>query len=268
MTLRTNAQSLWHFASRKVSFCGMLNTVKYDGPAGTPLLIAHGLFGSARNWGVIAKRLSALRPVICVDMRNHGQSPWSDSHSYADLADDLAKVMDKPMDVLGHSMGGKAAMVLALQNPDLVSRLIVADIAPVTYSHSQDGPIAAMRQVDLAQITSRGDAKDQLGPLEAGVADFLLQSLDMKDRKWRLNIDVLAAEMDKIIGFPDVGGAFAGPTLFLSGGNSDYVTRDARPLIKTYFPAAKFAKIPGAGHWLHAEKPREFEAAVTAFLAL
>ena len=245
----------------------MLNTVIYDGPAGRPLLIAHGLFGSARNWGVIAKRLSAARTVITVDMRNHGQSPWYDSHSYADMAGDLAALIDQPTDLLGHSMGGKAAMVLALQSPALVRRLIVADIAPVTYTHSQDGPIAAMRQVDLANITSRSDAKAQLGALEPGVDDFLLQSLDMKERKWRLNLDVLTAEMDKIIGFPEISGVFEGPTFFLSGGQSDYVQPDARPKIKTHFPAAKFARIPGAGHWLHAEKPREFEAAVAAFLA-
>jgi esterase len=244
----------------------MLNTVLYDGPAGTPLLIAHGLFGSARNWGVIAKRLSDTRPVICVDMRNHASSPWYDSHSYHDLASDLAEVMDGPCDVLGHSMGGKAAMVLALHSPALVRRLIVADIAPVSYSHSQMGPIAAMRQVNLDMVTSRSTAKEQLGDLAPGVDDFLLQSLDMKEKRWRLNLDVLAAEMDKIIGFPQISGSFDRPTLFLSGGNSDYVQRDARPTIKSLFPTAKFAKIPGAGHWLHAEKPRDFAAAVTAFL--
>jgi len=245
----------------------MLNTVTYDGPAGTPLLIAHGLFGSARNWGVIAKRLSATRPVVAVDMRNHGASPWYESHNYHDMADDLAQVMTGPIDVLGHSMGGKAAMVLAVQNPALVRRLIVADIAPVTYGHSQMGPIAAMRRVDLDAVTSRADAKAQLGGLEPGVDDFLLQSLDMKAKRWTLNLDVLADAMDEIIGFPQVSGTFAGPTLFLSGAASDYVQNDARPAIKALFPAAKFAKIPGAGHWLHAQKPREFEAAVEAFLA-
>ncbi len=245
----------------------MLNTVSYDGPGGTPLLIAHGLFGAARNWGVIAKRLSETRPVITVDMRNHGLSPWFETHSYDDLAQDLAEVIDQPMDVLGHSMGGKAAMVLALQHPGKVGKLIVADIAPVTYAHTQIGPIAAMRGVDLTSVENRADAKAQLGDLEPGVPDFLLQSLDMKEKRWRLNLDVLAAEMDKIIGFPDVAGQFDGPTLFLSGGNSDYVQRAHRDGIKALFPAAKFAKIPGAGHWVHAEKPREFEAAVAAFLA-
>ncbi len=244
----------------------MLNTVFHDGPDGVPLLIAHGLFGSARNWGVIAKRLAETRPVIAVDMRNHGSSPWFDTHSYDDLADDLAQVIDRPMDVLGHSMGGKAAMALALKFPAKVRRLIVADIAPVTYAHSQLGPLDAMRNVDLAAIHNRADAKAALGDLEPGVADFLLQSLDMKDRKWRLNLDTLAAEMDKILGFPDFTRQFDGPTLFLSGGASHYVQPDHRPTIEKLFPHAKFAKIPGAGHWLHAEKPREFEAAVAAFL--
>lgn len=158
-------------------------------------------------------------------------------------------------------------MVLALQAAQKVNRLIVADIAPVAYTHSQMGPISAMRRVDLSGIESRTDAKAQLGDLEPGVPDFLLQSLDMKERHWRLNLDVLAAEMDKIIGFPNVTGQFERPALFLSGAVSDYVKPDARPTIKALFPRASFAKIPGAGHWLHAEKPREFEAAVNVFLS-
>ncbi|MFU8825701.1 alpha/beta fold hydrolase [Yoonia sp.] len=244
----------------------MLNTVHYDGPGAVPLLIAHGLFGSARNWGVVARKLSETRPVIAVDMRNHADSPWFDSHSYLDMAADLAAIIDGPIDVLGHSMGGKAAMVLAVQHPDLVRKLIVADIAPVGYGHSQNGLIRAMRGVDLTRITTRAEAKTALGIDAPGVADFLLQSLDMKGRCWRLNLDVLEAEMDKIIGFPQISGSFGGPTLFLSGGNSDYVTADHRPAIKALFPAARFAKIPDAGHWLHAEKPREFMASVAAFL--
>lgn len=245
----------------------MLNTVTYGDAPGTPLLIAHGLFGSARNWGVLAKRLSQDRRVVVVDMRNHGFSEWKQSHSYEDMAADLAEVLVEPADVLGHSMGGKAAMVLALQAPEKVGKLIVADIAPVAYSHSQMGPIAAMRRVDLARVQSRADAKAQLGELEPGVDDFLLQSLDIKDKRWRLNLDVLAAEMDRIIGFPQMAGHFDGPALFLSGATSPYVQHDHRPVIKALFPQAKFARIPGAGHWLHAEKPREFGAAVSAFLA-
>lgn len=244
----------------------MLNTVHHDGPGAVPLLIAHGLFGSARNWGVIAKKLSETRSVITVDMRNHADSPWCDTHSYEDMANDLAQVAGGRVDVLGHSMGGKAAMVLAVRHPGLVRKLIVGDIAPVGYGHSQNGLIAAMRGVDLAAVTTRADAKAQLGAQAPGVADFLLQSLDMKDRRWRLNLDVLEAEMDKIIGFPQIDGTFEGPALFLSGGNSDYVTAAHRPAIKALFPQARFARIPGAGHWLHAEKPQEFIGSVAAFL--
>ena len=245
----------------------MLNTVSHDGPGEVPLLIAHGLFGSARNWGVIAKRLSETRPVIAVDMRNHGGSPWYDSHSYADMADDLAQILDGPADVVGHSMGGKAAMMLALTHPEKVNRLIVADIAPVRYSHTQMGPLNAMRHADLSAVQNRAEARDALGELEPGVADFLLQSLDMKERRWRLNLDVLAEAMDDILSFPDVSGQFDGPVLFLSGAESHYVQPEHRPLIKALFPKARFAKLPGAGHWLHADKPREFEAAVAAFLS-
>lgn len=245
----------------------MLNTVVHDGPGDAPpLLIAHGLFGSARNWGVIAKRLSDSRRVIAVDMRNHGQSPQYDSQSYQDMAGDLAEVIDEPADVLGHSMGGKAAMVLALTYPEKLRRLIVADIAPVAYGHTQMGPIQAMRDIDLSTITTRADAAASLQGLEPGVPDFLLQSLDMKEKKWRLNLKVLAAEMESIIGFPDIAGHFTGPTLFLSGAASNYVQPSHRDRIKTLFPKARFARIPDAGHWLHAEKPREFETAVRVFL--
>ncbi|MEO1552275.1 MAG: alpha/beta fold hydrolase, partial [Pseudomonadota bacterium] len=144
---------------------------------GPPLLIAHGLYGSARNWGVIAKRLSDRHAVTAVDMRNHGDSPWFDTHSYDDMAGDLAPFAGG--DVLGHSMGGKAAMVLALTQPNRVTRLVVADIAPVTYGHSQQIYIDAMRKVDLTRIEMRSDADAQLAEYvdDPGIRAFLLQSL-------------------------------------------------------------------------------------------
>jgi esterase len=250
----------------------MLNTIiTGDGRDKPPLLIAHGLFGSARNWGAIAKRLAGEgRRVTAVDMRNHGASPWHDSHSYADMAADLAEVLAEtgPSDVLGHSMGGKAAMVLALTRPELVTRLIVADIAPVPYGHTQSHNINAMRRVDPAAIASRSEAEALLGIGDPAVAAFLLQSLDLKDRRWRLNLDVLEREMPEILSFPPVEGDYGGPTLFLSGAASDYVRPEHRDRIKALFPAARLVSIPGAGHWLHAEKPHEFIAAVSAFLDL
>ena len=248
----------------------MLHFNEHGTADGTGLVIAHGLFGSGRNWGVLSKRLAEGRRVRAVDMRNHGASAWHSSNSYSDMAADLAELMPVPSDLLGHSMGGKAAMVLALQAPEKLRRLIVADIAPIAYTHTQAHLIAAMRAVDLGAVTSRRDAEAQLAETvpEAGVRAFLLQSLDLKGARprWTLNLDVLEAEMDAIIGFPEVSGQFKGPVLFLSGGASDYVQPHHHDRIKALFPNAEFQQIAGAGHWLHAEKPREFETAVRDFL--
>jgi pimeloyl-ACP methyl ester carboxylesterase len=241
--------------------------------AAPPLLIAHGLFGSARNWGVIARRLADRREVLAVDMRNHGDSPRFATQSYADMAADLAEVIAANggrADVLGHSMGGKAAMLLALTEGTMVNRLVVADIAPVAYSHDQTRHIAAMRGLDLSGLASRAEADRRLA---ASVTDpalraFFLQSLDLKSAppRWRLNLKVLEAEMPRIIGWPQVAGRFDGPTLFLSGALSRYVLPDYREAIRALFPGARFAKLSGAGHWLHAEKPREFAETLRVFL--
>ncbi len=252
----------------------MLNKIIHGNPTERlPLLIAHGLYGSARNWGVVAKRLSTDRQVVAVDMRNHGENPWEATHSYYDMAADLAEVIEdigSPVDLLGHSMGGKASMVLAAKQPELIRRLVIADIAPVTYGHSQIRYVTAMQATDLAGVTRRSDADIRLAETvdDPALRSFFLQSLDLKSDppKWRLNLEVLGQSMAEIMGFPEVDGTFDSPTLMLSGADSDYVSSDHRPRIKTLFPNAKFAKIPGAGHWLHAEKPREFVAAIAAFL--
>lgn len=253
----------------------MLKIVTHGSPtAAPPLLIVHGLFGSARNWGVIARRLSDTRLVIAIDHRNHGDSPWQDRHDYPALAADLAQVITEqglgPFDVLGHSMGGKAAMQLALTQPQLIRRLVVADIAPTAYRHSQTPLIDAMESLPLEGLTSRGEADRLLAPLvpDDGTRAFLLQSLDLKasPARWRLNLSVLRREMDIITGWPQTPGQFTGPCLFLTGALSHYVRPEHRAAIVAQFPAARFAKIHEAGHWLHAEKPREFEATVRAFL--
>ncbi|MFA5580331.1 MAG: alpha/beta fold hydrolase [Paracoccaceae bacterium] len=250
----------------------MLHRIVTGSPSALPpLLIVHGLFGSARNWGAIARRMSEDRQVITVDMRNHGASPHLPSHSYADLADDLAEtIRDLGIipDIVGHSMGGKAAMLLALREPALLRRLVVADIAPVAYSHSQSHLIDAMRNLDLTGIARRSQADARLAAdIESSqVRAFLLQSLDLDAGKWLLNLDVLDAAMADITGWPEVSGQFDGPVLFLSGGESDYVKSGHRPAIKALFPQAKFARLPGTGHWLHAEKPQEFVATLRVFL--
>ena len=249
----------------------MLNSVTM-GEGDVPLLIVHGLFGSARNWRVLQKRLAEKRRVVTVDLRNHGESFWGDDHSYLALADDLAEVIEAhggKADVLGHSMGGKAAMVLALRTPALVNQLLVADIAPVRYGHTQSGHIKAMQSVDMAAVTRRSEADKQLAEHVADPAlrAFFLQSVALgpEGARWQLNLDALAAEMPHIMGFPEQSSTFSGPTLFLSGENSDYVLPDMHDEIQRIFPNAAFAKIEGAGHWLHAEKPREFQAEVEAF---
>jgi esterase len=255
----------------------MLNLIHHPAaaaPSLPPLIIAHGLFGSGRNWGVIARRLADSRDVYAVDMRNHGESPRANSHSYPDLAADLAEVIrhvGAPADLMGHSMGGKAAMQLALTQPDLIRRLIVADIAPIAYSHDQTRHIDAMRALDLTHLTTRAEADLRLSTLidDAALRAFFLQSLDLKAEggpRWRLNLDVLEAEMPNIVGWPGTEGQFDRPALFLTGANSAYVKPEYRDTIRAHFPAARFARIPDAGHWLHAEKPREFEETVRVFL--
>jgi pimeloyl-ACP methyl ester carboxylesterase len=238
-----------------------------------PLVIAHGLYGSGRNWGAIARRLAETRQVVAVDMRNHGDSPRSPDHSYEAMADDLASTIADhggQADLLGHSMGGKAAMVLALSESGRVRRLIVADMAPVAYGHSQLPYARAMQAVDLAVVRRRADADAALAAAvpEPGLRAFLLQSLAVgaSGAAWKLNLTVLAAEMPRIMAFPDVGGAFDGPTLFLSGGGSDSVRPEHWPRIRAMFPSARHLELPGAGHWLHAEAPDAFAAAVVGFL--
>lgn len=253
----------------------MLNTLVHGAPTDAPpLAIVHGLYGSARNFNVIAKRLSDTRQVIAVDQRNHGESPRFDTHTYPEMADDIAEVIEAHgghADLLGHSMGGKAAMQLALTRGDLIRRLIIADIAPVAYNHSQRHLVHAMRGLDLTAVTTRGEANERLAALieDERVRAFLLQSLDLKadPPRWRLNLDVLDACMDEITGWPGTEGVFQGSALFLSGELSDYVLPEHRATIRALFPQARFAKLPDTGHWLHAEKPRDFEATVDMFLS-
>ena len=226
------------------------------------LLLVHGLFGQARNFGSLARKLGDSFEVTVPDLRNHGRSPWTDTHTYAELAEDIAPLAGG--DVLGHSMGGKTAMMLALTRPDRVQRLIVADMAPVDYGKTIHAELEAMLALDLDQ-PSRSAAAEALD-VEPGLKSFLVQQLDLKEKRWLLNLETLRTEMSRIFGWSPPDAVYEGPTLFLSGADSDYVRPEHRPEIKRLFPNARFAKIPGAGHFLHAEKPAEFEAAVRAFL--
>ena len=251
----------------------MILALTEDG-TGPPLVLLHGLFGAGQNWGAIRRALAPRYRVLTPDLRNHGASPRAAAMDYPTMAGDIAETLDAAGEagaaVLGHSMGGKAAMQLALTHGELIDRLVVADIAPVAYGHSQSHLVRAMRGLDLRDLSARSEADRRLAAAvgDAGVRAFLLQSLDLKADTpvWRLNLDVLEREMDRITGWPGTEGRFEGPALFLAGALSDYVRPEHRERIKHLFPNAKFARIPGAGHWLHAERPREFEAALRTFL--
>ena len=250
----------------------MLNYLTFGDEKSPPVMIVHGLYGSGRNWGVIAKRLSDQFFVITVDLRNHGDSPWLDTHNYHVMADDLVEVINslniKP-NIIGHSMGGKAAMVLALKRPNLVRNLIIADIAPVKYEHDQSQFIEAMQKVDLSKVEKRSDATLALSKFveDKSLQNFFTQSLDIKAKRWKLNLKVLRSEMSEILSFPKIESEFSGHSLFLKGEKSDYIKSEHRKLIKSLFTKARFATFKEAGHWLHAEKPREFESAARLFFS-
>ena len=250
----------------------MLNYMTFGDEKSPPVMIVHGLYGSGRNWGVIAKRLSDQFFVITVDLRNHGDSPWLDTHNYHVMADDLVEVINslniKP-NIIGHSMGGKAAMVLALKRPNLVRNLIIADIAPVKYEHDQSQFIEAMQKVDLSKVEKRSDATLALSKFveDKSLQNFFTQSLDIKAKRWKLNLKVLRSEMSEILSFPKIESEFSGHSLFLKGEKSDYIKPEHRKLIKSLFSKARFATFKEAGHWLHAEKPREFESAARLFFS-
>jgi esterase len=250
----------------------MLNYMTFGDEKSPPVMIVHGLYGSGRNWGVIAKRLSDQFFVITVDLRNHGDSPWLDTHNYHVMADDLVEVINslniKP-NIIGHSMGGKAAMVLALKRPNLVRNLIIADIAPVKYEHDQSQFIEAMQKVDLSKVEKRSHATLALSKFveDKSLQNFFTQSLDMKAKRWKLNLKVLRSEMSEILSFPKIESEFSGHSLFLKGEKSDYIKPEHRRLIKSLFTKARFATFKEAGHWLHAEKPREFESAARLFFS-
>jgi esterase len=240
------------------------------------VVLIHGLFGSAANWHGIARRLAAGRRVLVPDLRNHGRSPWSEGMDYPALAEDLVALLDVlgigRAHLVGHSMGGKAAMWLALSEPGRVGSLVVADMAPVTYGGRFGGLIAALSDLPLESLRDRRDADRRLAAAVASpaVRGYLLQNLvpdGLGGWRWRLNLPVLAASMDAILDFPDAGGRqFPGPTLFLYGGRSDYLTGDALPQISSLFPLARLRAIPEAGHWIYADQPEAFSLAVAGFL--
>jgi len=251
-----------------------LTAVEYG--AGPPLAILHGLFGSGRNWATIAQRLAAHHRVIAVDLRNHGGSPWAATMDYREMAEDVRMTLKgrgyERFALLGHSMGGKMAMIAALEHGAAVERLIVADIAPVPYAPHHLGHGRAMQRLDPAQIKRRSDADAALAPAVPDPAEraFLLQNLIFENGQahWRLNLEAIEHEMPRLIGFPVLPSdhTYDGPAIFVAGGRSDYLRSEHEPAIRHLFPDAEIAVIGNAGHWLHAEQPTAFLAIVEAFL--
>jgi pimeloyl-ACP methyl ester carboxylesterase len=248
----------------------ILHTVEMG--EGPPLLLIHGLFGAARNWGAIQKRLAARHRVLAVDLRNHGESAHAEGMAHSVTAQDVAETLSARgvprAVVVGHSLGGKVAMALALHNPGFVARLVVADIAPVRYPPALRGYVAAMRALPLTEGLTRreADAALQAAVPEPSIRAFLLQSLDFEASppRWRIGLAEIHAAMPEIEDFSEQGRSDVA-TLVLAGGRSDYIRPEHRPMFQRLFPTARFATIDGAGHWVHAEKPGEFLALLQPF---
>lgn len=242
---------------------------------GPPVLVLHGLFGSATNWRGVARQLADRYRVVTVDLRNHGRSPQHAEMTYPLMARDVEELMDalglERAAVVGHSMGGKAAMVLSLTHPQRVDRLAVVDIAPVRYTHTHAPLIAAMQGLDLSVLRSRADADRLLRDAVPDTATrlFLLQNLALEQGRyfWRLNLNALSVHLDDIMGFPSTGSAtYEGPVMFLRGEHSDYVTAEHREPILERFPLARIVTVEGAGHWVHADQPDRLVNLVQDFL--
>jgi pimeloyl-ACP methyl ester carboxylesterase len=238
---------------------------------GAPLVLLHGLFGRSGNFGVVQRRMAARARVIALDLRNHGDSPHAADMRYPTMAEDvfetLAAMDALPATLMGHSMGGKVAMALALARPEAVTKLIVADIAPVPSPPRFRTVAAAM--LALPDGLSRAQADAALSPAVPDVAlrQFLLQNL-RPGGGWRIGLAQIAADLPAIETWPGIDAPpYRGPTLFIVGGRSDFVREADRPVIRALFPHVRFVTLKNAGHWVHADDPQGFvavlEAAVT-----
>jgi pimeloyl-ACP methyl ester carboxylesterase len=244
---------------------------------GQPAIILHGLFGQSDNWVTVGRRIADQFHVFIPDLRNHGQSPHALLHSFPAMADDLAEFIEEhqienPV-LLGHSMGGKAAMTYALENPGKVKKLAIIDISPRKYperiTHTQ--VISQMMSIDLEKVTTRGEVEKILDSKisDARVRMFIMKNLYYKIHgklAWRLNLEAINQSMDMLFDSIRSENQYNGPTLFIRGGKSDYVPDEDIPLIKSMFPEAVIKTISGASHWVHADAPEELCFLLSAFL--
>ncbi|WP_186753810.1 alpha/beta fold hydrolase [Echinicola salinicaeni] len=242
---------------------------------GKPLIILHGLFGSADNWLSIAKELENNYTMYLVDQRNHGDSPKSDEWDYKAMVDDLAAFMSaqglESADIMGHSMGGKTAMNFALKYPSKVNKLIIADIAPRYYPPHHQQILEGLNAINMDELKSRKEADDTLAKYinEMGIRQFLLKSLGRDENRkfiWKVNLPVITEKINNVGEALTGDKSFDGPTLFMRGANSNYIQDKDKEDLEKYFPEYKLITIKNAGHWLHAEQPAAVVATIKAFL--
>ncbi|AGA76940.1 alpha/beta fold hydrolase [Echinicola vietnamensis] len=242
---------------------------------GKPLIILHGLFGSADNWLSIAKELEEDYTMYLVDQRNHGDSPHSEEWSYKSMVDDLAAFMTsqglEAAYIMGHSMGGKTAMNFALKYPNKVQKLIIADIAPRYYPPHHENILAGLNAIDMDHLASRKEADETLAEHipEMGIRQFLMKSLGRDENRkfvWKINLPVITEKIDNVGAEIESDKSYAGPTLFMRGANSDYIQEKDKEDLEKYFPEYKLITIKNAGHWLHAEQPDAVVETIKAFL--
>lgn len=256
----------------------VLNTTAL-GDSGPLVAFCHGLFGQGKNWTTVAKQVAEDHRVLLIDMPHHGRSEWSDRFDYVDVADRVAGLFDAsdPVALVGHSMGGKAAMVLALRHPELVERLCVVDVAPVDYESRSEfaGYIEAMLALDLDTLEHRSDADAALEPAVPNrtVRSFLLQNLrhDADGWRWQPNLEVLGRDLEVLGGWPEEELAglapYEGSALWIAGENSGYVQEEHGHAMAEWFPKVRRVTIKGAGHWVHSEQPVVFTEVLRRFLA-
>ena len=242
---------------------------------GEPLLIIHGYFGSGDNWKMIANKLATNFQVHLIDQRNHGRSFHSDDFDYELMVEDLYNYIEyhqlEKVHLLGHSMGGKTVMLFAVENPEIVQKLMVADIAPRMYPPHHEDILKALNSIDFSIHNSRKLVDEKLSELipEFGVRQFLLKSVYWKEKgqlDFRFNLQSLTENNNEVGEALPSFTVFDGETLFLKGENSGYISANEEPLIKAHFPNSNIVTISNAGHWLHAENPTEFYTKLVDFL--
>ncbi len=241
---------------------------------GDPIVILHGLFGTLDNWQTMAKQLANDYTVIIVDQRNHGRSPHAEEINYSLMAEDLKELLENnwiyKTRIIGHSMGGKTAMEFALNYPDLVEQLAVIDIGPKAYKGNHESIFEALERVELDKIEGRKEADGVLAETieDSGVRQFLLKNLSRNKEggyRWKMNLPALRKHYNDILANVKGDEIYDGPTLFVGGGQSNYISQEDLPEINKLFPMASMEIVEKSGHWIHAEAPKELYSLLTRF---